>query len=45
MGCGESKHGGDVSPTEQVEQELEESRINSQYHSKVHNPRGCVSHV
>ncbi|CAN0469160.1 unnamed protein product, partial [Ectocarpus sp. 12 AP-2014] len=34
MGCGESKH-GDVSPSEQVEQELEECRTNSHYHSKV----------
>ncbi|CAN0069384.1 unnamed protein product, partial [Ectocarpus sp. 12 AP-2014] len=34
MGCGESRH-GDVSPSEQVEQDLEECRRNSHYHSKV----------
>lgn len=41
MGCGDSKH-GDVSPSEKVEQELEECRRNSHYHSKVHKARVCV---
>ncbi|CAB1100921.1 unnamed protein product [Ectocarpus sp. CCAP 1310/34] len=34
MGCGESKH-GDVTPSKQVDDELEECRRNSHYHSKV----------
>lgn len=44
MGCGESKH-GDVSPSEQVEQDLAESRINSHYHSKVRKNKRRVCHV